>query len=52
MNNKGPLLACGLFCLWPVAFYFIVTYLKGAIQRRDWQNIHWDEIKFPWSKEK
>jgi len=50
--NKGILLAVGLCCVWPVIFHLIVTYGLRYIRERDWQNIRWDGIKFPWSQEK
>lgn len=50
--NKGILLTIGLCCVWPLIFHLGITYGLRAIKQRDWQNIQWHEIKFPWSKEK
>ncbi|MBI5950192.1 MAG: hypothetical protein HY865_00930 [Chloroflexi bacterium] len=48
--NKGMILTVLLCCVYPVAFHLLATFGLKFIANRDWKNIRWDEVKFPWSK--
>lgn len=50
-NSTGVLLTLFICCGWPLIFHFALTYVLHYIAERDWSNIQWHHIKFPWSKE-
>jgi len=50
MRNAGIWLVLFLFCGWPLIVHAGILYFTGAIKRRDWSNIQWSEIRWPWSK--
>ena len=50
--NKGIPLTIALCCVWPLVVHLLLTYIPRELRRRDWSNIQWSEIHWPWRKEK
>lgn len=50
-NNTGVLLTAFVCCGWPLIFHFAITRGLRYIAERDWSNLQWHQIKFPWSKD-
>lgn len=48
--NKGVPLTITLCCVWPLVVHLAIRYGWPYIANRDWRNIRWDEVKWPWSK--
>ena len=48
--NKGIPLTLFVCCVWPVIFHLAMTYVLPLIIKRDWKNIRWDLMQWPWSK--
>jgi hypothetical protein len=50
MRNTGIWLVLFIFCGWPLIVYAAIEYFKVTIKSRDWSNIQWSELRWPWSK--
>lgn len=50
MRNDGILFTLLLCCGWPLIVHAGILYFSRTISQRDWTNIRWSEIRFPWSK--
>ena len=49
--NRGIPFAIILCCVWPLIVHFGIVYIGKVMTQRDWSNIRWSEIRFPWSKD-
>jgi Sec-independent protein secretion pathway component TatC len=50
--NKGVPLLIGLCCVWPLIVHFGWVFIQRGITQRDWSNIQWSDIPWPWRKNK
>lgn len=50
-STSGMIFAFAVCCGWPLLFHFSMLYGMRYIATRDWNNIQWQSIKFPWSKD-
>jgi hypothetical protein len=48
--NKGVPYFLGLCCVWPLVVYAGIEWIRRVVMKRDWTNIRWNEIQWPWSK--
>jgi len=46
MRNQGVWILCGVICIWPLAFHFLLNFIVKRVRTHGWRSLlppygHW-----------